>query len=685
MPAEPESGGAYMKKIDRRGLLALAGATAAMTGIGRHANAQAGTAAPADAQASASIAPLGDPPSLEIFARTPLIDDITLSPDGKRVAFITQKGDQKVLGFFDIADKKIHSVALGAKKIRSLFWAGNTHVVLVDSQTDFVPQFGTRSEFYLAQIIDLDTLSLRQIFGNMDNFYNIVSGNLGVIRVGDQYRVTASGYRMTGEYDLCLYSFGLSKGDAAHQIDEGANNTEGWVLTPSGVPVAYSDFQDDASTHDKQWTLYYNTAGTTPPHYKKIYSVKGAKAYPDLVGLGRDGKSVVLSVKDPDDDGYNYHEMSADGVLSPPLDTKPGVRTPLFHPVTYCLAGFQTHNDWFTYDYFDPLMKKLAEAVPQVLAPGYRFSIVDTAEDPRKMIVYGESADDAGSYYFIDFSTGDSQVIAGNYPDLPEAWITQKQGIDYKTGDGLTVHAYLTLPPGKAPKDLPLVMLPHGGPAARDYIDFDWEAQAFASRGYAVLQPNFRGSTGYGLTFEDAGNGQWGRKMQSDLSDGIAHLAKQGIVDPKRVAIYGASYGGYAALAGATLDPAGTYRCAVDIAGVSDLRPFLSFIEESKGNDYTPIIVTNEKEMLGDPKHYDDISPARQAAKAYCPILIIHGTDDTVVPIDQSQRMERALKAAGKDVQFITYKGQTHWEDIASSRLAMIQSAMDFITKHNPA
>ena len=684
-----------MKTIDRRGILTFGSAIATITALGGPAWAQdaAKDAATKDAGAkdagaktAAPAAPLGDPPPLEIFARTPFIEHITLSPDGKRVAFISQKGDQKLLAYFDIAEKKVKSVSIGAKKIRGLFWVDNSHLVLVDSQTDALPEFaGWKHEFSLAQIINIDTFEIRQIFGNMDQFYNIVFGDLGVIKVNDQYRVTASGYKMGGEYDLCLYSFGVNKSDMPHPIDEGTKNTEGWVLTPSGVPVAYSEFDDDESTHNKEWTLYYNTAGATPPHYKKIYSVKGAQSYPDLVGLGRDGKSVVVSVKNVDGGGYDYHEISADGVLSPPLDTKSGDRTPLFHPTTRRLVGFATHDEWFSYDYFDPLMKKLAESVPQVLDEGYRFSMVDFAEDPRKMLVYGESATDAGTYFFVDFATGETTVVASNYPSLPDEWITQKQGIDYKAADGLNIHAYLTLPPGKTPKNLPLVMLPHGGPAARDFIDFDWEAQAFASRGYAVLQPNYRGSSGYGATFEDAGNGEWGRKMQSDLIDGIAHLAKQGIVDPKRVAIFGASYGGYAALAGAILDPAGTYRCAVDIAGVADLRSFLSFSADNSGTTYDSETVIYWKKLFGEPAHYDEISPARQAAKAYCPILIIHGTDDTVVPIDQSRRAESALRNAGKDVQFITYKGQTHWEDIASSRLSMIQAAMDFIQKHNPA
>ena len=673
-----------MKKLNRRHVLAFAGATASLTAIGRSARAQ-----DAAAKDAAPAVPLGDPPPLDLYAAGPLVESIALSPDGKRIAFISQKGDVKVLVYFTIADKKLQKVGLGARKIRGVFWGDNSRVVMTYSQTDSLREFaGYKNEFVLAEIIDLDTMEVRQIFGHMDNFYNIINGNLGRIQVDGAYFITASGYHFGGQYEapyLCLYRFAVATKATPHMIDSGTRDTRGWVLTPSGVPVAYADYVDDASTHDKEWSLYFNTAGTVVPRYKKIYSVKGTQDIPGLIGLGRDGKSVVISLKGPQDEDYIYHEISADGVISPRLDTKPGVRTPLFHPVTRCLAGFQTHNEWFTYDYFDPLMKKLTEAVPQVLPDGDRFLIHAMAEDPRKMIIYAEGANDAGTYVFADFSNGDVANLARNHGDIPEAWITQKQGIDYEAGDGLKIHAYLTLPPGKAPKDLPLIMLPHGGPTARDFVDFDWQVQAFASRGYAVLQPNFRGSTGYGGTFRKAGNGEWGRKMQSDLSDGIMHLAKQGLVDAKRVAIFGASYGGYAALAGATLDPVGTYRCAVDIAGVSDLRPMLDFMQDRSGTTYQSVSVIHEKEMLGDPKHYDDISPARQAARAYCPILILHGTDDTVVPIDQGQRMERALKQAGKDVQFISYKGQTHWEDIASSRQAMMQVAMDFIQKHNPA
>ncbi len=644
--------------------------------------------ASAPASANTATTSLGDPPSLEIFAQAPFVDQIALSPDGTRIAFISQRGDDKVLGHFHVADKKITSVRLGKSKIRGLFWGDNSRIVIVDSQTTGLPEFaGWRNEFYLAQIIDLDVMAMSQIFGHMDDFYNIIEGYPQRIKVNGEYRIAASSFRMQGDNDLCLYSFGLSHNAVPHFITDGSRHTRNFVVAPDGVPIAYADFDDDSATKEKEWMLFFNTSLSMDTKFRRIYTIKGAAEYPSLIGLGRDGKSVVISIKNTDNDGFDYHEISADGVVSEPIDIKGRDldRTALFHPTTGRLAGFTTRDDWFTYDYTDPLLKKLADAIPQVIGGDYRFEVADFAEDPRKMIVYGESPNDAGSYFFLDFSTGATIPLASKYPELPEPWITQKKPIKYTAADGLEIHGYLTLPPGKEAKSLPLIVLPHGGPGARDYIDFDAETQAFASRGYAVLQPNFRGSTGYGLDFLRAGDGEWGRKMQTDLSDGIQYLAKQGLIDAKRVAIYGASYGGYAALAGATLDPPGTYRCAVSIAGVSDIRSMLAFDAEGEAADTQSLLVVNEKKRLGDPKHYDDISPARQAAKAYCPILLIHGTDDTVVSIDQSQRMERALKAAGKEVQFITFEHQTHWEDMASSRVTMIKAAMDFIQKYNPA
>ena len=675
-----------MKSLtNRRELLALSGAAAALGSLPSLARAD-------DAPMAK---PQGPMPPIEAYAASPLIDQISLSPDGTRIAVVSQKGDNKVLAHFHVKDPTAKTIGLGPAKIRDLFWGDNQHVILTNSATFSLPQFaGDKHEFSQARTIDVDSGKADLLFNKEDNFYAIVEGGLRRIKVDGQYRVTAQNYHMTGGYELCLYSFSLD-GARGHLIHTGTTDTRSWVITPDGFPLAYCDFDDSR----KEWSLYYNHGKLGNSSFKMIYKVKSALGYPSLEGLGRDGASLLVYIEreDADDNATgddsaeakkrsgDYYEMSPDGALSPPIDA--GVderaREALFHPVTWRLAGFSRHDDWFTYDYFDPLLKKLAAALTPVMGDEYRVKIVEYAEDPRKMIIYGESPQDAGSYYFSDFSTGELQLLASNYADLPAEWITQKQPIVYKAADGLDIHGYLTLPPFRNPKNLPLIVLPHGGPQSRDYVSFDWQAQTFASRGYAVLQPNFRGSEGYGDAFIDAGHGEWGRKMQTDLSDGVRWLASQGTIDPKRVAIFGASYGGYAALAGATLDP-GAYKCAVSVAGPSDLKAFISYEATNSDSGYSSTVLY-WKQFMGDPKAYDDISPAKQAARASCPVLLIHGTDDTVVPIDQSQRMERAMKSAGKDVQLVTYKGQDHWETVGSARIEMMKTALDFLSQHNPA
>ena len=662
-------GGFMTFKFDRRAFLRVSGAASALGFLPRTVQ--------ADEQAASVSA---GPPPIEIYAATPQVDNIALSPDGKRVALISQNGDDKLLIYFDVADQAAKSLHLGPAKIRNLLWGDNDHVVIITSQTTSLPQFtGNKQELSLARVLDLRTNKLRTLFEKEEHFYSIVMGPVYRVKIDGVYNLMAANYKMEGEYSYCLYQFGFDAGRGKLAY-EASRDTEGFVVAPDGYLVAYSEFDESR----KEWTLFYNLAPRGKmERFKAIYKMKEALDYPSLEGLGRDGESVVVYFSKGETKG-EYHEISAEGVLGPSLDTSDYISTaPLFHPVTNRLAGFSHHDDWVGYDYTDPLLKKIADALPELMGKDYRSAIIEYAEDPRKLIIYGENAEDAGTYYFADLSTGELQTVSQNYEKLPVEWITEKTAITYKAADGLDIPAYLTLPHGKPATNLPLIVLPHGGPQLRDRIAFDWQAQALASRGYAVLQPNFRGSGGYSSGFAVAGHGEFGRKMQTDLSDGVRYLVKKGMVNPKRVAIMGASYGGYAALAGATLDP-GIYNCAVSIAGVADPASFVAFIAE-KTDSRSSSSVLYWKQFMGDPKLYDEISPVKQAAKASCPIQLIHGTDDTVVPIDQSQRMVNALKSAGKEVQFITYPGQDHWETMGSSRLAMLQAAMDFIGQHNPA
>jgi len=243
----------------------------------------------------------------------------------------------------------------------------------------------------------------------------------------------------------------------------------------------------------------------------------------------------------------------------------------------------------------------------------------------------------------------------------------------------------VTLPRGREPANLPLIVLPHGGPAAVDSDRFDWWAQALAEQGYVVLQPNYRGSD-LSAQFTAAGFGEWGRKMQTDLSDGVRYLAKEGTIDPKRVCIVGASYGGYAALAGATLD-LGVYRCAVSVAGPSDLKRILRWTNErsERSDNVTQRYWDRFMGVSGpsDPA-LERISPIEHVAAVTAPILLIHGRDDTVVPYEQSEVMASALKRAGKSVEFVTLKHEDHWLSRSATRLQMLEATVAFLRTNNP-
>jgi dipeptidyl aminopeptidase/acylaminoacyl peptidase len=206
-----------------------------------------------------------------------------------------------------------------------------------------------------------------------------------------------------------------------------------------------------------------------------------------------------------------------------------------------------------------------------------------------------------------------------------------------------------------------------------------------AAQGYAVLRPNYRGSTTT-QTFQNAGYGEWGRKMQTDLSDGVRYLAKQGTIDPARVCIVGASYGGYAALAGVTLDP-GIYRCAVSVAGISDLKKMLVW-EKQKENGGTHVGTRSWNRYMGvkgpDDPVLDTISPIKHIDRVKVPVLLIHGKDDTVVDYDQSEVMLKAMQKAGKQVELVTMKKEDHWLSRSETRLLMLQTSMAFLKANNP-
>lgn len=620
--------------------------------------------------------PMPPAPTVEQWTKSPAVQHVTLSADGTHIAFIKEENGQKYIYDVDLRTKAFQPYAIGNVKVQSLAWIDATHLMLSTFTTGKEDMFaGGRETFTLVTVYNLEKKTINVLFSRVENFKNIVMGGVRRIEIGGKAYLTAASYPLNGDENKCLYRFDLDNADKAVLLDRAPWDTEGWVMTPDGTLLAR------AMQHSKQksWSLDYFTNGA----WKEIFRQPADLSGPGLWGLARDGKSLIVSMPSGIEGGsYTYHEMSPDGKLSPPLLSDNLNQSPIFDPVTFRHCGFEHYDGWPELTYFDPAMQALYKKA-QAAVDGYRMIIEDTADDPKKMVIYTEGDDDAGSYYFIDFNTGATTPVGSQYPQIAPEWITAKKLIKYKAGDGLEIEAYLTLPPNREPKNLPMIMHPHGGPQARDGLEIDWETQIYATLGYTVLQPNFRGSSGYGQDFVDAGHGEWGRKMQSDLSDGVRELVKQGIVDPKRVAIVGASYGGYAALAGAALDK-GVYNCAVDVAGISDVKALLDS-ERPAGVDTEPASYRYLKRFLGDQTRLDEISPIKHVADVTIPVLIIHGKDDTVVPMGQSTSMTDAMKRSGKDITFVQYDHEDHWETNETARTDMMKVIVGFLKTHNPA
>jgi dipeptidyl aminopeptidase/acylaminoacyl peptidase len=408
----------------------------------------------------------------------------------------------------------------------------------------------------------------------------------------------------------------------------------------------------------------------------------------NVVGFADDPRiAIVASRQSSDRQGlYEYdlasRKLGRQVFAHPTVDVGSPFGRLIYDPETTRLLGLTYVEDLWRAHYFDADLNRVQSEADAIFPDGAVVRATSWSRDKSRVVLYTEGPQNPGSYYLFDRKAKTNTLIGRQHPQLPAAALGAMTIINYPARDGTKLTGYLTAPPGRGEKNLPMVVLPHGGPELRDSVQYDELAQAIATRGYLVFQPNFRGSGGYGRAFAEAGHRQWGRRMQDDITDGVKALIADGSADPKRICIVGGSYGGYAALAGGAFTPE-LYKCIVSFAGVSDLRAMVEY-ERKAGVESS--VYRYWVERIGDPERdraeMEAWSPARNAKQFAAPVLLIHGEWDGIVPFKQSEVMEDALRDAGKPVTLIKVKRDGHNFARRESRETLMTEVRRFLLQH---
>jgi dipeptidyl aminopeptidase/acylaminoacyl peptidase len=619
----------------------------------------------------------GHPTPLEVYGRLPAIEDVSLSPDGSRIAFVTTTQNTRVIQVVSLADRKLlGGLRVGEAKLRSISWADDNHLLIMTSATGMPWGLsGERHEWYMLQVFDvLKHRSVATPMINRDGLrtMNVTVGRVMVRRIAGHTILFVPGMYVADRTLPMLVRFDL---DANTQsvYRQGSESTDQWLVDADGEIVAEQDY----GNRNQQWAIKLRRSG----RLEVVASGQEAIDYPRLLGFGPTDDTLLVEKIEAGDPVWRLMSTK-DGTLGPPMTEHTVLDEPIEDRLTYRMIGGVHVEDDAHYVFFDPSLQRRWDATVRAF-DGEHVQLESASADFRNIVVRVDGKRFGYQYELVNFDTDRAESVGEIYAGLTEPLEVRR--ITYAAGDGLQIPAYLTLPREREPKNLPLIVLPHGGPAVRDTADFDWWSQALADQGYAVLRPNYRGSV-LNERFLAAGFGQWGRKMQTDLSDGVRFLVKEGIADPARVCIVGASYGGYAALAGVTLDP-GVYRCAVSVAGLADLKRMLDWVNAKH------LSAKNVEQRYwdrfmgvtgpGDPG-LSQISPIDHIDAINVPVLLIHGRDDTVVPFEQSEVMFKALRRSQKSVELVVLDHEDHWLSRSETRLQMLKSTVAFLRAHNP-
>jgi dipeptidyl aminopeptidase/acylaminoacyl peptidase len=622
--------------------------------------------------------------AVEAFAQIPFVESVTLSPDGSRVAgLLGVEGAQHIaiMALFGNSEKPVVIGVPESTEVAWLRWVNDDNVIV--GLRALVP-FDLGERAYVSRLISINrtTGKLTRLLWDLNG-----QNTSDVLWIptdgGSEIAVSAQNSIYLGEeFYPSVYRVDVVTARRKLLV-KGRSPILYWNADSSGKVRVGTGYADEG----RQSNLVYRGEGSqlTFRTIDRANSRKRESLLSPFLFLPGTDHALVM---DDDEKGLaTVYEIDlitqakVSTVFSAPGGAE--VSGPIVSSDGETVLGYGASGAIDQVHWIDPQFAEVQALIDKAVGDR-KARIIDFNRDRSRMLISVTRADAPGSLYFFDVADGRMQRIAYFNQAIGARSLNPVSLIRYKARDGLEIEAVLTLPKDysgakdRAGKKLPIIMLPHGGPWGQDSLTYDYWAQFIASRGYAVLQPNFRGSTGYGTDFLAKGEGQMGLAMQDDITDGLRWAVAQGIADPARACIVGASYGGYAAMWGIAKDP-DLYRCAISIAGVANIRREVNdFGGDLLGGRYKD----DWKRMTPD---FPAVSPMNAIARIKAPLLLIHGKKDITVDFGQSSSMYGRMKDAGKQVELVTLAEADHHFTRQADRTVLLQSIETFLAKHNPA
>ncbi len=606
------------------------------------------------------------------YASLPSVDQATLSPDGTKIASLVKIDIPKRKGVFvsiyDVEkDKQNYLLFTDNSKytITSLAW-GNDETLLATVKYPFIRQ-GTPVNEWRLNKINLKSGKNRQVlskfFLNKLNYRPNVQSEVIDYMTDDQNHILMqiSGKSTDGEPDVVMVNIG-KKGRTKYK-QRFRNDIHGWI----------SDAQHNVRVGIKRKNAVYTIVEQSPED-KKLRELWTFEAFSSdhvwPMGFGLDPQILYVRA---------LHK-GLDAVFTVDLSDPKLTKTLIHFDEHYDIGGSLKRSIetgeviGVGNHYWDKTYKKLKTSIDKAIPDNNNY-FDSFSRNGEQYLLLSTSATQPGMYMYGDRKKKTLKVLAHRYPKLTPEVLADKQDISYSARDCLKIEGYLSLPKSGKQKNLPTIIFPHGGPISHESSGFDYWTQFLVSRGYAVFQMDFRGSSGYGFDFLKQGIASWGQAMQDDVEDGTRWLIEQGIADPDRICIIGASYGGYAALMGAVKSP-DLYQCVVSFAGVTNVEYLVKSHRRYTNYDIVKKQIGSDYDLLW------NISPLKHAEKINVPVLLLHGSKDRVVRVKHSEKMYDELKDKKKAVEYVELAGGDHYLSNIDHRLTTFTKIEQFLEEH---